>query len=323
MGLWWNSNTISHSFVHRPFFRRRWANGVFSLYLSGLLGIPQSLWRARHLAHHAGRRCRLKCTRLLLAEIAVVSAIWTAMAWTSSTFWWTVYAPGYLLGLTLCAVHGHYEHRGGTTSHHGKLYNWLFFNDGYHVEHHASPGRHWSRLPQRVAAEGRRSRWPAVLRWLELFSLDGLERAVLGWGPIEQFLVARHERAIGRLLAGAGRIERVAIVGGGLLPRSVLAVRRVLPDARLAVIDASQENLDIARRYLTGPVEWIHAWYDRRRHSDVDLVVIPLAFVGDRQAIYRDPPAPAVLVHDWIWRRRGRGTIVSLLLLKRLNLVRP
>ena len=29
----------------------------------------------------------------------------------------------------------------------------------------------------------------------------------------------------------------------------------------------------------------------------------------------------AVLVHDWIWARRGRGVVVSWLLLKRLNLV--
>jgi hypothetical protein len=29
-----------------------------------------------------------------------------------------------------------------------------------------------------------------------------------------------------------------------------------------------------------------------------------------------------VLVHDWIWRRRGRSHIVSLALLKRVNLLR-
>ena len=37
--------------------------------------------------------------------------------------------------------------------------------------------------------------------------------------------------------------------------------------------------------------------------------------------IYQKPPAPAVLVHDWIWRARGTSLIVSWLLLKRLNLV--
>jgi hypothetical protein len=50
--------------------------------------------------------------------------------------------------------------------------------------------------------------------------------------------------------------------------------------------------------------------------------VIPLCLDGDREAIYRHPPSPAVLVHEWIWRRRGVGAIVSALLLKRVNLVR-
>src|ERR1044071_3802337 len=42
IGLWWNANTIAHNFIHRPFFRSRWANRLFSVYLSVLLGIPQS-----------------------------------------------------------------------------------------------------------------------------------------------------------------------------------------------------------------------------------------------------------------------------------------
>src|SRR5260370_39745558 len=54
LGLWWNANTISHNFIHRPFFRSRRANFAFSCYLSALLGFPQTLWRDRHLAHHAG-----------------------------------------------------------------------------------------------------------------------------------------------------------------------------------------------------------------------------------------------------------------------------
>ena len=52
-GVWWTSNTIAHNFIHRPFFRRRAANRIFALYLSAITGIPQSLWRDRHLAHHA------------------------------------------------------------------------------------------------------------------------------------------------------------------------------------------------------------------------------------------------------------------------------
>ena len=55
---------------------------------------------------------------------------------------------------------------------------------------------------------------------------------------------------------------------------------------------------------------------------DCDLTVIPLCLHGGRAAIYSSPSSPAVLVHDWIWRRRGAGAVVSAALLKRLNLVR-
>ena len=55
--------------------------------------------------------------------------------------------------------------------------------------------------------------------------------------------------------------------------------------------------------------------------DDFDLTVIPLCLEGDRAAIYRHPPSSIVLVHDWIWRPRGKGAVVSVLLLKRINLV--
>ena len=52
LGLWWNSNTVSHNFIHLPFFRSEAWNRLYSYFLSLLLGFPQSLWRERHLAHH-------------------------------------------------------------------------------------------------------------------------------------------------------------------------------------------------------------------------------------------------------------------------------
>ena len=36
VGLWWNSNTISHNFIHNPFFRSRSLNRGFAAYLSVL-----------------------------------------------------------------------------------------------------------------------------------------------------------------------------------------------------------------------------------------------------------------------------------------------
>lgn len=144
IGLWWNANTIAHNFIHRPFFRARAANRAYALYLSVVLGLPQSIWRERHLAHHADRPVRVRWrSREVLEETTLVLAAWgTAVLFVPGEFVF-VYLPGWALGLGLCWLQGYYEHASGTTSHYGRVYNFLFFNDGYHVEHHARPGQHW------------------------------------------------------------------------------------------------------------------------------------------------------------------------------------
>jgi hypothetical protein len=389
VGLWWNSNTVAHNFIHRPFFRSRGLNALFGLYLSVLLGVPQTLWRDRHLAHHAGRAWRLELSGPLAFEVLLVLLLWGTLVVYSRAFFLTAYLPGYALGLGLCWLHGHYEHARGTTSHRGRLYNLLFFNDGYHVEHHARPGAHWTTLPQKVHPDAPTSPWPAVLRWLDALSLDGLERLVLRSPRLQRFVLSRHERAFRRLLPPLPADARVAVVGGGLFPRTLLVLRRLLPDASFLVIDRSAENLATARilvpagvrsecrsllaerrgqsatasyvrhgwrtakslifnplalvpptRHATrgplaGPeagqdrhsltsiqrprIRYEHACYEPSLVAGCDVGVFPLAFVGDRDAIYQHPPAPVVFVHDWLWRRRGTGVVVSWLLLKRLN----
>src|ERR1700693_2753541 len=79
LGGWWNSNTIAHNFIHRPFFRAAGMNRVFSAALSVLLGIPQTLWRDRHLAHHAGLDWRLHATGRLATETALVVCLWAVL----------------------------------------------------------------------------------------------------------------------------------------------------------------------------------------------------------------------------------------------------
>src|SRR5579863_4977103 len=86
IGVWWNSNTIAHNFIHRPFFYTRSANRFFSAYLSVLLGIPQSLWRDRHLAHHAGVPWRLRASSQLAVESMLVLALWLALDATHPHF---------------------------------------------------------------------------------------------------------------------------------------------------------------------------------------------------------------------------------------------
>jgi hypothetical protein len=337
LGVWWNANTISHHFIHRPFFRHRLANQAFAAGLSVLLGFPQSLWRDRHLAHHAGvSHRRMALSREIVLQGALVLLFWAAIFDRSPAFFVAAYLPGYLGGLVLCALHGHYEHAGGTTSHYGALYNFLLFNDGYHVEHHANPGAPWNRLPQHRAPTARVSRWPAPLRWMERFSLDSLERIVLHSPVLQRFVLRTHARAFRGLMpvlapvrlcaagASARRVERIAIVGGGLFPRSYLILHALLPTARITIIDANLANLARARALIdTSRVEVVHARYVERDAERYDLLVIPLSFDGDRTALYAHPPAPIVIVHDWIWRKRGDSRVVSVALLKRINLVRP
>ena len=226
IGLWWTANTAAHNFIHTPFFRSRRLNRAYSLYLSAVMGIPQSLWRDRHLRHHRGQEGAGPWTREMTVEAAVVAALWLALAAAAPRFFATVYIPGYALGLALCFLQGHFEHARGTTSHYGWLYNWCFFNDGYHAEHHLRPGEHWTRLPHQPHVRAHVSRWPPVLRWLDAFSLESLERIVLRVPWLQRFMVAAHERAFRTLLLRVPPVHRVTIIGGGLFPRTALALQR-------------------------------------------------------------------------------------------------
>src|SRR5262249_51823954 len=159
-------------------------------YLSVLLGVPQPLWRDRHLAHHAGVAHRWRWSRQLVVECLAVLALWAVLLFRQAGVFFTADVAGDLIGLALLLLPGPFEHVHGTASHHGLLYNLLFFNDGYHVEHHAHPGEHWTRLPTHAQSDVPRSRWPAVLRWLELLSLDSLERLVLHSLLLQRFVLA-------------------------------------------------------------------------------------------------------------------------------------
>src|SRR6185503_8601896 len=136
----------------------------------------------------------------------------------------------------------------------------LWFNDGYHVEHHRSPGEHWSRLPRRrrprrAAGE---SALPPVLRWIEsdlpnrlqAGALGLLEQLVLRSDALQRFVIARHERAFRALLPALGErpLRRVGIVGGGMFPRTVVVLRRLLPESELIVLDQSAHNIALARQ---------------------------------------------------------------------------
>ena len=348
LGTVWVSNTAAHNHLHNPIFVSRIANRALSLLLTVILFIPQSIWAQRHLWHHAGepRRPSLTVTPRMLVEVAVVFAVAAVLVAKDAALSLSVLLPGYLLGLFLCRVQGHFEHAGdadvreGGVSHYGRLYNLFWFNDGHHAEHHRQPGRHWTELSSIRHPPRRESRRAPILRWLddgELGSvlLGFLERIALRSVVLQRFMVRTHTRAFRAILAQRPPktpVLRVVIVGGGLFPRTALALQAVLPEAELVIVDASRESLEEAATYFhqrdladrrAGRIpEMRLARFCPLTHRDFDMVVFPLAFVGHKDLIQAAREGNRLVVtHDWIWNRLGTSSIVSILLLKRLNLV--
>jgi hypothetical protein len=323
VGVWWNANTISHNFIHRPFFRSPGLNRMFSAALSLLLGIPQMLWRDRHLAHHAGVQWRLRVSARMAFEALLVAGLWVTLAWFAPHFFLLVYLPGYLVGLALCAMQGYWEHAGGQpVSHYGRIYNFLCFNDGYHAEHHAAPGTHWTKLARRSVGDAAESSWPALFRWLDVHPLELLERLVLRSPRLQRFVLRKHKQAFEALLPQVQAVHRATVVGGGLYPRTALILGQLLPGVRLTIVDSEPRNIESARGMLSSNIEWRAEQFSPGEALDCDLAVVPLCLHGNRAEVYAHPPSAAVLVHDWIWHRRGTGAVVSVALLKRINLVR-
>lgn len=64
--------------------------------------------------------------------------------------------PFYFLGNALSSLNGYYEHWQGNpnvpiawgVSSYSKLYNWIWFNNGYHAEHHYRPKQHWTKMKE-------------------------------------------------------------------------------------------------------------------------------------------------------------------------------
>ena len=64
------------------------------------------------------------------------------------------FLPFYYLGHSLSNLNGYYRHYGANpdlpiawgVSNYGTLYNWLWFNNGFHAEHHYRPRVHWTKM---------------------------------------------------------------------------------------------------------------------------------------------------------------------------------
>jgi fatty acid desaturase len=84
------------------------------------------------------------------------------------------FLPFYYFGHCLSYLNGYYLHYGGNpnlplawgVSSYHKLYNWLWFNNGYHAEHHYRPRAHWTNMKQLHAelAEAQRAAKVRVIK---------------------------------------------------------------------------------------------------------------------------------------------------------------
>jgi len=54
----WNINSISHNFIHNPYFNSNFINALFSLILSITLGFSQAMYNFVHMRHHSGNMDR-------------------------------------------------------------------------------------------------------------------------------------------------------------------------------------------------------------------------------------------------------------------------
>ena len=89
--------------------------------------------------------------RVELAAIALYVVALLVVDWRAVLF----LVPFYYLGECASQLNGYFEHLGGDpdrpiawgVSTYAPLYNLVWFNNGYHAEHHYRPAVHWTRLP--------------------------------------------------------------------------------------------------------------------------------------------------------------------------------
>ena len=134
-----------------------------SIYRYGKNGRPEAFWRyclvsffrveimppVRVIMKHG----RAEVGQLVAESIALL-AFWTVMAAIEWRYFVFFYLPSYYLGWVLSYAEGYLEHYGAqpgnyfanSVSSYNWLYNFLWFNNGYHQEHHWDPKMHWTKM---------------------------------------------------------------------------------------------------------------------------------------------------------------------------------
>src|SRR5262249_50550743 len=87
-------------------------------------------------------------------ETLALAAFWATMAAVDLQYFLVFYLPAFFFGWVLSYAEGYLEHHGAqpgnvyanSVSSYNRFYNLLWFNNGYHQEHHWDPKCHWTSL---------------------------------------------------------------------------------------------------------------------------------------------------------------------------------
>lgn len=119
-----------------------WGYTFFSFFRDDMPDIPRRIARRNPFAAKWGK-FELAC--FIGFVLAALIYNWRAVLF---------FAPFYYLGNCLSSLNGYYEHLNSNpdmpiawgVSSYNRLYNWLWFGNGYHAEHHYRPGCHWMKI---------------------------------------------------------------------------------------------------------------------------------------------------------------------------------
>ncbi len=135
-----------------------------SIYRFGHDGEPENVWSYVFCGYFRDdpkaiyrqiRRRSSADARWGIFEIASFVLLWAAAFYFNWRFM-VYFLPFYYFGHCLSYLNGYFLHFGanpdvpiawGVSSYH-RLYNWLWFNNGYHAEHHFRPKMHWTQMPR-------------------------------------------------------------------------------------------------------------------------------------------------------------------------------
>jgi fatty acid desaturase len=175
---------VPHVFYHHYHMNHHWGDNDVkgpdgttkdwsSIYRHGKGNQPEAFWKyclasffrvemgpvIRTVARH-GRYEVIQAA----VEAVVLAAFWITMLLVDWRYFAFFYLPSYYLGWVLSYAEGYLKHYGcqpgnyfaNSVSSYNWLYNFLWFNNGYHQEHHWDPKVHWTKmkaLHEQIAAQ--------------------------------------------------------------------------------------------------------------------------------------------------------------------------